>query len=313
MCFNAAKSYATEWYSDNNGHLALTPIKRAIELVGIDDYLNGDFDSGGQNQEAAVIVRMQRSSGDDFYMMYNRKKGVNSEVVMGGDKVTIVSQGAVHNRQSLLKATLDENSGEQRFENWSDGGDDLVVKVCDRITGPPDVARVIMYIDDGVNSMSCSDILFGAPVPTSEPTSSPTAAPTGSPEPTSEPTSSPTAPPTKSAAPTGNPTKEPSAAPVSCSLASPAARCKRDSDCCSDQCSNEKKKNRRKCLGTVAISGGGIGGVANPTPSPVTDISCVSQEKLEGSCIKSDDCCGSLKCSKGDANTRFCYKKTRSR
>jgi hypothetical protein len=224
MCFNGAKSYATEWYSDNNGHLDLTPGKeRAIELVGIDDYLNGHFDpkvdTGGQNQRAAVIVRIQMSSADDLYIMYNRKKGVNSEVVMGGDKVTIVSQISVHRSQSWLEATLDENSEEQRFttccgdlngycDSWARRGscdsepdhmnangckkscglctgtcNDLVVKTCDRIAGPPDVARVIVYLDDGVNFMSCDDF-DNTPSPSDSPSTSaapskiPSAAPT---------------------------------------------------------------------------------------------------------------------------------------
>jgi hypothetical protein len=50
--------------------------------------------------------------------------------------------------------------------------------------------------------------------------------------------------------------------------------------------------------------------VADPTPSPVIEDSCVSQEAVEGSCMKSAECCGSMKCSKeGNKNKRFCYRK----
>ena len=160
MCFNAAKSYATGWYSDNNGHLDLTPTKGSIELVGIDDYVNGKFDAkvdaDGNNQQAAVILRLQRSNGPDFYLMFNRKQGINSQVPTAANKVTIISQENVFKSQSWFQVALYEKSEPRRFKEW-DGTFDLVVEVCGRVRGRPFYARVIFYMDDGVNSITCDD------------------------------------------------------------------------------------------------------------------------------------------------------------
>jgi hypothetical protein len=132
--------------------------------------------------------------------MYNRKKGINSEVAGYGDTVTIVSQIG-DNSQSWFEASLTESTGVHRVSSWEDTGKALVIQVCERVNGLIDYARVLVYLEDGVNDLSCD-------MPTSSPTQSRTKAPSR--KPSQSPSKNPSRNPTKSPTPpTVSPTQSP--------------------------------------------------------------------------------------------------------
>eukprot|EP00547_Thalassionema_nitzschioides_P008755 CAMPEP_0194227362 /NCGR_PEP_ID=MMETSP0156-20130528/42821_1 /TAXON_ID=33649 /ORGANISM="Thalassionema nitzschioides, Strain L26-B" /LENGTH=994 /DNA_ID=CAMNT_0038959841 /DNA_START=157 /DNA_END=3137 /DNA_ORIENTATION=- len=132
MCFNAAKSWYTGWYSEagKEGHEDLNDLRTAGQwwkgkLVGIDDYLNGIFDEN----EHRVIVRTP-----GLYTMFNRAKGVNAGVKAYRNQVVVVQQWSKRAKSNVL-ATLDEDTNS--FTYSSEYYDfDVNFKVCE-IAYPP--------------------------------------------------------------------------------------------------------------------------------------------------------------------------------
>ncbi|KAL7541977.1 LOW QUALITY PROTEIN: hypothetical protein ACHAXR_011398 [Thalassiosira sp. AJA248-18] len=101
MCFNAAKSWFSGWYSEpgSDGHADVeshdTPGQWwAGNLVGVDDYLNGIFDEG---QHSLVL-----HTKGGLYVMFNRAKGVNSGVKAYKDEVVIVQQWGEGGKSNVL-------------------------------------------------------------------------------------------------------------------------------------------------------------------------------------------------------------------
>jgi len=154
-CFNAAKSWWSTWYSDL--HIEVTPTSGSmvLNMVGIDDYLQGQATRGDHN----TVARISGPNETDLYVMYNRAEGVNSEVRGHRDEVTIVQQKGKAS-QSWFKAGLSLNNGvESQWtkDNWNGSQNTLVVQICETIMGTPDYARVIIYLK-GVNDVSCSTL-----------------------------------------------------------------------------------------------------------------------------------------------------------
>jgi len=167
MCFNAAKSHQTGWYSDEV--TVVTPGSDGVhgcfddQVYGIADYSNG------QNGQS-VIVRVDDPSADDYFVTYNRKTGINSGTVEGGDTVTVTRQGAngggYAESELLAKLNIDGS--------YTISANGMVVKFIDTM------------ISDGVQSARVRISMNGeecegrTPNPTNEPT---TAQPTSSPTP----------------------------------------------------------------------------------------------------------------------------------
>jgi hypothetical protein len=215
MCFNGPKSWALGWYSE--GHVTASPGNWQGKLVGVDDIVKANgFDKAVHT--SILKLPTQSSAYDDFYLMYNQAKGVNAGVVQHGDKVTIVSTSCLSCESTLLASLNENDDGAHTFANW-DGTNDLVVQVCERASGAPDYARVIVYLNDGNNDLTCS-------------------------------TTSPSSPPSDS------PTKAPVV--VLCTAAKVTDSCFRDSDCCSNSCSRGNK-NQRECLAGSGVGGVGTG------------------------------------------------------
>jgi len=172
LCFNGQKSWYLGWYEDR--HHTVTPETNSWvgKIAGIDDYLNG------QTTNEKVVVKIDNMlSSTDLYVMYNRKEGVNSGVVDYPNEVVIV-EGSVGNvaSQSWLLGHLSA-SQVYRSSNWESNGKDLVVEVCEMVTGVPDYARVMIYLDEGsVNNPSCV-VSTPAPIPPTPAPIPPTPAP----------------------------------------------------------------------------------------------------------------------------------------
>lgn len=146
-----AKSWFLGWYS--NRHATINPTSSSYwhgKLVGVDDHVKGQTKKG----EHHVVAKI----GTNLFLMYNRKEGVNSEVVGDPDKVTVVEQEG-EQQQSWKLAALDTDQV-YRKNNWK-GTTALVVKVCERKSGKPDYARVLVYTEEG-KIPTCSDPLTTA-------------------------------------------------------------------------------------------------------------------------------------------------------
>lgn len=90
MCFNAAKMYYSSWYKDKTDIYSITNGDTNktynISLVGLDDIRNNN------SKENDKLVAGFRGANGHLYVMYNRQKGVNSEVKDYGDEIVIVQQ-----------------------------------------------------------------------------------------------------------------------------------------------------------------------------------------------------------------------------
>jgi len=154
-CFNAAKSWWFGWYSDRHTEVTPTSGSVILNMLSIDDYLNGQATS----EDQYTISRITGTNEDDLYVMYNRAEGINYQVAGHRDQVTIVRQNGP-NRASWLEAGLGfetDVSSQWIKSNWDGRGRNLVVQICEKVAGTPDYARVIVYLQ-GLNDVSCGEI-----------------------------------------------------------------------------------------------------------------------------------------------------------
>ena len=205
ICWNGAKSWESDWYEEDN---ITVDAKNGATfdglLVGVADWSSQVYIPG----EHKVVVEVPNSSGQNLYLMYNRKKGPNEGVTFAADEVTLTYGSA--RAVSWHEAALNENES-HTIANFDGGSNDLVVTVCEKstTTAGADTVRVLIYADD-TNPLSCATTdPPTTSAPTDEPTSVPSLAPSVSPPTTDPPT---TDPPTTDA-PTSTPSLAPSVSP----------------------------------------------------------------------------------------------------
>ncbi len=189
LCFNPAKNYQLGWFNDKA--IEVDPIINgpwAGTIIGVSDYSNSLVD-----QNANVVVKIKTGGSRDYYVGYNRKKWMNSGVLIAGDRVTVIEQGEGYSQSDFL-ASLTPNTASntfngvasKTFNNFGGSGRNLVVKFVER-GDRFDEANVAIYFEgDKIPEVSLPER------PTRAPTNPPTFAP-----PTRAPTNPPTfAPPT---------------------------------------------------------------------------------------------------------------------
>ena len=207
ICWNGAKSWESDWYEEDN---ITVDAKNGDTfdglLVGVADWSSQVYIPG----EHKVVVEIPNSSGQNLYLMYNRKKGPNEGVTFAADEVTLTYGSA--SAVSWHEAALNENES-HTIANFDGGSNDLVVTVCEKstTTAGADTVRVLIYADD-TNPLSCATTdPPTTSAPTDEPTSVPSLAPSVSPPTTDPPTTDPptTDPPTTDPPTTDPPTTDP--------------------------------------------------------------------------------------------------------
>lgn len=104
MCFNPAKSWQLGWYQDR----AQIATIGSYKLIGLADY--SEYDSSNPGDEHKVILKIEGGQ-KDYYIGFNRKIGINSGTVEGGDQVTVVERDSANGdifayRNSWLVAKL---------------------------------------------------------------------------------------------------------------------------------------------------------------------------------------------------------------
>lgn len=83
FCFNGAKLHKLGWYSDKTE--LVEPLSDGVwtrRINGIVDYKSA--------ATKTVLVRMGTTTSSDYFMLFNRKAGFNSDTKEGGDRVRIV-------------------------------------------------------------------------------------------------------------------------------------------------------------------------------------------------------------------------------
>lgn len=305
MCFNAAKSWQTGWFNSKRVNMNIGGSAATDNCFETDITGQADYDAA---LSQTILVKMNRSSGRDLFLMYNKKTGVNSGTVEGGNTVMIVEadgEGTSYG-QSWLMAKLGAG-GSKTFTNYLGDGRDLVVTV------------------PSIGSAARVKIEFGGLCSTNPPTPNPTPAPvTPTPPPTplpsNPPTPNPTAPPSNppTPIPTNPPTPKPTPAPVAptppptpaptfppvykyaCSKWEPA-----QSTICSEgstaggECSNVGTNNGCRKGGKSCWWASCPGGPPSPTPPPAP-VGCTFCAPING------ECCGNC-VDNGKPSNRGCF------
>jgi len=155
MCFNAAKSWHTGWYAEGHQEIDVQ-VGWEGKLVGVDDFLNaGEFDAAA-GERVLLKIPHPTSRSEDLYIMYNRAKGVNAEVVEAKNKVVVV-KGAVDPRSGSITSTVqqtwrvvDMDTSTGRYYVYGYGVTELIIQVVEMTqaaSGTQDYAMVSITKD----------------------------------------------------------------------------------------------------------------------------------------------------------------------
>ncbi len=151
MCFNSAKLWYFEWYSDFHRTIDATSEAYDGDLVGMHDIRMGNVQPGSMD----FIVKLQRGATEIFVML-NRKDGATRGVEGSPDKVVITQQNGPA-APSLWLGDLG-NSDKFTLENWGDNNESLIVETCSiDLNTVPAKAHVIIYVE-GVTNITCPPI-----------------------------------------------------------------------------------------------------------------------------------------------------------
>lgn len=146
-CFNPAKTWYLGWYSWR--HITVNPTQSAFNdnLVSLDDVVNSN---------AGVVKMIVRVIGDqnEFFIMFNRAKGVNEGAVGYRDQVVITQQNS-ESSVSYVMAGLGDGQY-WTYDNFGGTNKRLVIKNCYTSSESRDTAKVLIYIQ-GQNDQSCSE------------------------------------------------------------------------------------------------------------------------------------------------------------
>ncbi len=161
MCFNPAKSYQLGWYSEQQKFLnPLTDIlakgndsSNSFEytLNGVDDFR---FGRNGSKDKLIVLRLKQQNSREDFYLGFNRRKGMNSGTVENGNDVTIIQKtgGPIEYGQSWKVATLSARGDSYTINNFDGSSFDVSVQLLSIVD---EDAKVSVSL---ANSAPCSEV-----------------------------------------------------------------------------------------------------------------------------------------------------------
>jgi hypothetical protein len=213
MCFNAAQSWQLGWYREKAITLQKNKKKNHVGVLGgIADY---------SDTNNVVLVKLNTGKSTDYYVNFNRRAGINSGTVEGGNQVTVVKargEGRGYSESELVAKlsagntyTIRNFDGTTATIQVHSIGATADVSIC---VGPCPPSRPPTQSPTKSSAPSSSPSLAPtlSPTKSSTPSSSPSLAPTLSPTKSSSPSSSPslapTLSPTKSSSPSSSPTQE---------------------------------------------------------------------------------------------------------
>ncbi len=155
-CFNAAKMWYLNWFEWR--HITINP-NSSIQNGDNKPFFNGNLvtldDTVNKNTSGEKMILKIEGDATEFFLMYNRAKGVNAEVKGYRDRITITQQ---NHESAISKARAGLSIGEDwSYQNFAGSGKSLIVKFCskktDSLTGK-DTARILVYLK-GKNDQYC--------------------------------------------------------------------------------------------------------------------------------------------------------------
>merc|ERR1712194_494926 len=193
MCFNAPKNFQTGWYT--NAQESFYPLENKnsmVErtLIGITDY-----QVSGNNNGNLVTLRLgddendaSNSNGDDYYVGFNLKDGINEGTLEGADQVLVFRKqagGPTQYGESDRIAELTAG-GSYTIQGFKGTSFDVTIRVKpfgnnDR-TAPIEITTGVVGPQTPAPVPSPTNTPTKSP-PTKSPTKTPTSAPTNTPDP----------------------------------------------------------------------------------------------------------------------------------
>lgn len=230
MCFNGGKSWVLGWYQDKsvsaNLDISTNPTWNG-KLIGVTNY------STDEVSEYKVVVEVVTGNPNDatsqnYYILYNRKDGINSGVPEFGDLVTITQASLIQTSSSLRENDRSFQVAQltvgQTFEisDFKSSGFGLIIKFCElNTTNNPEYARISIYFSNNSDQCNAADPTSAPSVaPSSEPMNQPSSAPSDTPS--SDPISAPSVAPSLSVFPSLKPVVGVSSAPSVASSSEPS-------------------------------------------------------------------------------------------
>jgi len=114
MCFNGPKNWQLGWFDDRS--IAITPVgEETFTLIGAAEY-----DQASGNEYVTLKV------GDKCYVSFNRKVGINSGTIEGGNQVLVHEKEGVGYGESTLMRKL-SSGGSYSTTNCLSSGQDLTI------------------------------------------------------------------------------------------------------------------------------------------------------------------------------------------
>ena len=193
-CFNAQKHWQFGWYSDRTLSLTMSDLPWGGYVAAFVDY-------NLTKSDQYVVVSVMKPNLRIF-LQYNRAKGMNAQTRSHADEVVIIRDSGATPQVTALQSWLDGAimiddgtvSPVYRRPNFRGvDGSALVVTVCSKTQGPPDLVRLSIHLDNGTQTNTCASTPKPAQLlPMSRPSIQPAMTLTG--KPTLHPTAQPTNP-----------------------------------------------------------------------------------------------------------------------
>ena len=122
MCFNAAKTWQLGWFADKS--LTIDPnndagICYSGPLYGQDSYVSSPAD-------ANVLIQLQSTGTQDYYIGFNGKQGSNSGTVEHGNRVLITTKAATGASEKIANLGAGQS---YTIANYDGSGRDVTVSV----------------------------------------------------------------------------------------------------------------------------------------------------------------------------------------
>ena len=142
-CFNAVKSWDLGWYA--GGHKIVDPFQKSFDgqIIGIANY--------DQREGKYVIIKIEgHDDGNDYYVAFNRKVGMNKGSSQHGQKVIITSKESSKRIDLLSYKEASLSSGEfYAIEKFGGSKFTLVIEINDISLGSsPAYADISISLQD---------------------------------------------------------------------------------------------------------------------------------------------------------------------
>mmetsp|Transcript_2723 Transcript_2723/g.3968 ORF Transcript_2723/g.3968 Transcript_2723/m.3968 type:complete len:264 (-) Transcript_2723:1351-2142(-) len=127
MCFNGAQSWQLGWYRSKS--VTLNPLQQPWDgqLEGVDDYRKSSSTSA--NSPQMILQLDARRQNVAYYVMFNRKSGINEGTKYGINQVLVTSQAKYNPGQTTLVAKLSAAGDRYVLRNYNKSGEDVTIRV----------------------------------------------------------------------------------------------------------------------------------------------------------------------------------------